>query len=556
MSSIVLSYSLTLPQSLYPHLSYLMSINKRLIKNWLSKLWNNESLEKLKQTKKALTILKKDVKRTEKWIPSRVYRNSLELTGQILRSQIERKQIYEFIINHPCSIFYNESYLANYLEKSPLFVLNIQRQVRKQAKQGYIEKDYFKAVKPDFNADIFITSADDSVHNGQFKKLEFYRQSGLWFMRLKIKLPTNNEKFKWIEIKKVVPNRIARLLNKGAKPQAPLIKKEILSSGYEIFRLIIPFEVKVEIPKIEEIEEEKVLAIDLSPSENRIGVATVVEERGHSKPVFFKSKRMIRKIDRIQKEIDRLEKKIDKIADDIHTTTSKAHREKLENRLKQLYQEQKRKQKKLKQIREEILEIFTNWIIEYAESYGIKAIAIEKLGFKSIPNWRSSKAIKRFTEWFYSKIKEKLGYKAKIRGIKIIPVRPANTSQYCHKCGKKGKANKLTFKCECGEYDRDYNGSVNIGKRAIKIIKKIKEKTGTFAKQIGQLKTGKSKSRGQSQRDNPARNPFRQGLASFRSLLSEIPLTRLVAYSSLVEVSVIKFEKLIKWINLHDYGYG
>jgi len=545
MSSLTLKYSLTLPQSIYPHLNYLISINKRQIKSWIPTLWNNQILNKLKQTGKALTILKPIIKRTEKWIPSRMYRNSLELTGQILRSQIERKEIYEFIVNHPCTIIYSENYLANHLEKSPLFILNIQRQIRKQLKKGQIEKDYFKAVKPDFNADIFITSADDSVHNGQFKKLEFYRKNGLWFMRLKIKLPTVNQKFEWFEIKKVVPNKIAKLLNQGAKAKAPLIKKELLSNGYEIFKLLIPFEIKVNIPEIEDIEEEKVLSIDLSPSENRLAVATVVEEGGHSKPEFFKARRIIRKIDRLQKEIDRLEKKIDHIADDIHTTVSKRHKGKLENRLKHLYQEQKGRQRKLKQIRKEILEIFTNWVIEYAESYGIKAIAIEKLGFKSIPKWKRSKAIKRFTEWFYSKVRSKLEYKGKIRGIRIIEVNPANTSRYCHRCGRKGKTDKLTFKCECGKYDRDYNASVNIGKRAIKIIKKIKEKIA-----------GKSKSREQGSKDTPAKNPFRQGLASFTSLLSVIPLTRLVAYSGLVEVSAIRLKKLIKWVDLRDYGYG
>jgi len=457
MSSITLSYSLTLPQSIYPHLNYLMSVNKRQIKSWIPILWNNQILNKLKQTGKALTILKPIIKRQEKWIPSRIYRNSLELTGQILRSQIERKEIYEYIANHPCTLFYNENYLANFLEKPPLFILNIQRQLRKQIKKGQIEKDYLKVVKPDFNADIFITSADDSVNNGQFKKLEFYRKNGLWFMRLKIKLPTVNQKFEWFEIKKVVPNKIAKILNQGAKAKAPLIKKKLLSNGYEIFKLLIPFEIKV-------------------------------------------------------------------------------------NKL--LYQEQKRKQRKIKQIRKEVLEIFTKWIIEYARSYGIKIIAIEKLSFKNIPSWRSIKAIKRFTDWFYSKVKEKLEYKARLKGIRIIEINPANTSRYCHRCGRKGKAEKLIFKCECGKYDRDYNASVNIGKRAIKIIKKIKEKAG------------KSKSQGQSLRDTPARNPFRQGLASFTSLLSITPLTRLVAYSGLVEVSAIKLKKLIRWIDLHDYRYG
>jgi len=80
--------------------------------------------------------------------------------------------------------------------------------------------------------------------------------------------------------------------------------------------------------------------------------------------------------------------------------------------------------------------------------------------------------------------------------------------------------------------------SVNIGKRAIKIIKKIKEKAG------------KSKSRGYNLRDIPARNPFRQGLVSFTSLLS------VRAYSCLVEISTMPLNNLIKWIDLNDYGYG
>ncbi|HID47947.1 MAG TPA: transposase, partial [Methanococcaceae archaeon] len=40
----------------------------------------------------------------------------------------------------------------------------------------------------------------------------------------------------------------------------------------------------------------------------------------------------------------------------------------------------------------------------------------------------------RFTDWFYSKVKEKLEYKAKLRGIRLLEINPANTSRYCHKC--------------------------------------------------------------------------------------------------------------------------
>lgn len=492
----------------------------------------------------AVSVLKRDIKRTDKWIPSRIYRNSLELTGQILRSQIERREIYEILATYPCCVYWSEALLARILGKSPLFVLNVQRQVRKLLKRGSLERDYLRAVEPSFNSEVFISSADDSISNGQFKKLKFYRNKGLWFMELKLKLPTQGRKFRWFTVKKVVPSKMARMLTKGAKPKAPLIKKEWLPSGYEIFRLVVPFEVKVDLPKIEEVEEIKVLAVDLSPGESRLGLAVVVEEGRHSRPVFFTAKRIMRKLERVQRQVDYLERKIDRIADDIHATGSKAHRFRLKMRLRHLYQEQKRRQRKIKQLRKEVLEIFTDWLVEYARSYGIEVIAIERLNFKDIPDWTSSKAMRRFTQWFYSRVKAKLEYKAKLRGIRLLEVNPAYTSRYCHRCGRKGKADRLSFRCECGTYDRDYNASVNIGKRAVGLINSIR--------------TGKSKSLEQGSRDNPARVPFRQGLASWRSLLSVIRISKLKAYSNVVEVSAMRlieiahldrFSRLWIWID-------
>ncbi|SMP10565.1 hypothetical protein SAMN06264868_1081, partial [Venenivibrio stagnispumantis] len=38
--------------------------------------------------------------------------------------------------------------------------------------------------------------------------------------------------------------------------------------------------------------------------------------------------------------------------------------------------------------------------------------------------------------------------------------------------------------------------------------------------------------------------------------ISVLSLSRLVAYSSLVEISAIKLKRLIKWIDTRNYGYG
>jgi len=533
VAKVVISYSLTLPQKLYPHLDYLFSINRKLVKNWIAWLWNAQTLESLKEEGKVLSILKRSVKRTHEWIPSRVYRNSLELTGQILRSQIERKEIYDFVANHPCSAFWSEYTLAKELEKTPEFVLNVQKQVGKQIRKGKLERDYLKAVKPQFRGSVFITSADDSLSGGKFKKLTFFKRANRWFISLKIKIPVRGLKFRWFEVVKPVPKKIAYMLEVGAKPKAPLIKRERLKSGFDIYRLILPFEVETEVSKG---KPKRVFALDLSPSTNRLAVGTVVERNGHSKPVFFKAKRMIRKLERLLKEISDLERKIDNIADAMHSTSSKRHRRELEERLEHLYQEQKRKQEKFKNLRKEILEIFTDWVVEYAKAYGCEGVAIERLGFKDLPSWRGGKLRRRFATWFYSRVKEKLEYKAKLRGIRLIEVNPAYTSRYCHRCGKEGRADRLSFKCCCGIYDRDYNASVNIGKRALGI------------------RAGKSKSERQSLKDIPARFPFRRGLASFRHLISVFPLSVLHAYTQVVETSSISRKNLSNWKGLYDYG--
>lgn len=72
----------------------------------------------------------------------------------------------------------------------------------------------------------------------------------------------------------------------------------------------------------------RIFALDLS------GVATIVSNNGHSKPLFFKAEKIMRKLERLLKEIYILEKKIDHIADQIHSTKSRKHRERLEKRLK------------------------------------------------------------------------------------------------------------------------------------------------------------------------------------------------------------------------------
>jgi len=97
MKEQILSYELTLPQRIYPHLDRLFSVFKNQVNSYIPKLWNEKGFKLLSQRGSAVGILKKEFP-TPEGVPSRVFRNVLELTGQIIRSQIERKEVFEKLL--------------------------------------------------------------------------------------------------------------------------------------------------------------------------------------------------------------------------------------------------------------------------------------------------------------------------------------------------------------------------------------------------------------------------------------------------------------------------
>ena len=100
-----------------------------------------------------------------------------------------------------------------------------------------------------------------------------------------------------------------------------------------------------------------------------------------------------------------------------------------------------------------------------------RAIAVEEL--KHI---RSRIKVKksqrnRLSNWAFADLKQKLEYKAKLNGVKIISVDPKNTSRECSKCHFVSKSNRKSqseFVCgQCGfSENADFNASLNIRERA------------------------------------------------------------------------------------------
>lgn len=82
---------------------------------------------------------------------------------------------------------------------------------------------------------MIITSADDSVSKGEMKKLRICGH----FLESEIKVPEGG-KWKWIKVKKYLPEKLKRALPKAKEIDAPLIKRVFLKSGNPIYRLVIP----------------------------------------------------------------------------------------------------------------------------------------------------------------------------------------------------------------------------------------------------------------------------------------------------------------------------
>jgi len=104
-------------------------------------------------------------------------------------------------------------------------------------------------------------------------------------------------------------------------------------------------------------------------------------------------------------------------------------------------------------------------VVDYAARH-CRAVAIEKLA-----NVRSAKSkIRRYSEsnqWAFAQLETFIRHKAALRGVAIIEVEPAYTSQTCSRCGSIHKPQGKRFVCKsCGHNDhRDANAAFNIALR-------------------------------------------------------------------------------------------
>ena len=162
------------------------------------------------------------------------------------------------------------------------------------------------------------------------------------------------------------PDRVKKLLRDGYTLKAPLLKRERTHRGEEYY-LVLVLEKKI---KEEGKTPERVFSIDLCPSMRRLAVGCVVERSGKvSKPIYFKAEKTVGKIRILRSEVSFLKRRIDRLFLEMEKTEKEDVREKLRKRIDHLFREKKLRERKLRNLRKEILETLTNEDNSHCEGF-------------------------------------------------------------------------------------------------------------------------------------------------------------------------------------------
>jgi putative transposase len=103
-------------------------------------------------------------------------------------------------------------------------------------------------------------------------------------------------------------------------------------------------------------------------------------------------------------------------------------------------------------------------VVDYAAEHR-RAIVLENLGGVR----KEGSKIKRYSEknqWAFFQLETFIKYKAALRGVPVVYVNPAYTSQMCSRCGSIHKPSGKRYECAaCGHKEhRDANAAFNIGR--------------------------------------------------------------------------------------------
>jgi len=112
--------------------------------------------------------------------------------------------------------------------------------------------------------------------------------------------------------------------------------------------------------------------------------------------------------------------------------------------------------------------IVSKTVVDYAVEHRL-AVAVEDL--TGVRKGKIRKFVEK-SQWAYFQLLTFLRYKAALRGVPLLEVPAAYTSQECSKCGSINKPNGKQYSCSaCGHNEhRDANAGFNIAKRGWSVL--------------------------------------------------------------------------------------
>jgi putative transposase len=109
-------------------------------------------------------------------------------------------------------------------------------------------------------------------------------------------------------------------------------------------------------------------------------------------------------------------------------------------------------------------------IVSYAVTHR-RVIVVENLEGVRKPKSKIKGYVNR-SQWSFYRLMQFIRYKAALRGIPVIKVHPAYTTQNCSRCGQRNTPDGKVYVCEhCSHKDhRDANAAFNIAQRGLGIL--------------------------------------------------------------------------------------